>query len=528
MHTFSIFIRKSVNWGGRIKRLNVLLVMAVVLATLPASAASVPNARIQSVLAQLASQQPDRPVNVIVQKSVKDDRVELAVEALGGTITKDLPIINAFAARLNAGDVERLAVSGGVRWVSLDAPVEQVGKPAPPPPLPTTNTYLDTLNVRAAWNLGLNGDGITVAVIDSGISLDKDFSLSSSASGGTRLIKQFSLSPLSATVNDVYGHGTHVAGIVAGNGSDSAGEITGIAPVAKLISLKICDETGRAYESDMVAAMQWIYNNRVTYNIRVVNLSVNSTVAQSYHTSPVDAAAEILWFNQVVVVASAGNYSIGVTLNPIQAAPANDPFIITVGASDERGTASLIDDVTAAYSAYGTTTDGFLKPDIIAPGMNIISVLSKNSSWSTLYPDRVLLNGEYFRLSGTSMAAPMVTGAVALLLQDEPNLTPDQVKYRLKAASNTIAGVSTDIDPATRKVRKYPYLNVYTAATGTTTQSANTGVAASQLLWTGTDPVAWDSVQWGSVQWGSVQWGSVQWGSVQWGSVQWGSDYWGP
>ena len=125
------------------------------------------------------------------------------------------------------------------------------------------------------------------------------------------------------------------------------------------------------------------------------------------------------------------------------------------------------------------------------------------------------------------MSAPIVSGAVALLLQDEPNLTPDQVKYRLKATANkTWPGYDVERAGA-------GYLDIYAAVKGTTTQSANTGIAASRLLWTGSTPPVWDSVQWGSVQWGSVQWGSVQWGSVQWGSVQWGSvqwgsDYWGP
>ena len=120
------------------------------------------------------------------------------------------------------------------------------------------------------------------------------------------------------------------------------------------------------------------------------------------------------------------------------------------------------------------------------------------------------------------MSAPIVSGAAALLLEDEPNLTPDQVKYRLKATANkTWAGYNATTAGA-------GYLDIYAAVNGTTTQSANTGLTASQLLWTGTNPVQWGSVQWGSVQWGSVQWGSVQWGSVQWGSVQWGSDYWGP
>jgi serine protease AprX len=182
----------------------------------------------------------------------------------------------------------------------------------------------------------------------------------------------------------------------------------------------------------------------------------------------------------------------------------------------------LNDDVVTTFSAYGMTQDGFAKPDLVAPGKNIISLLGNpNGVIPTQHP-YYRVDNAYFRMSGTSMSAPMVAGAVALLLEDEPYLNPDQVKYRLKAtANNTWPGYAADTAGA-------GYLDVYAALNGTTTETDNTGITASQLLWTGPTPPAWDSVQWGSVQWGSVQWGSVQWGSVQWGSVQWGSDYWGP
>ena len=236
---------------------------------------------------------------------------------------------------------------------------------------------------------------------------------------------------------------------------------------------------------------------------------------QSYHTSPLDAAAEILWFNGIVVVASAGNEGPGAIDN----APANDPFIITVGATDEQQTTDPSDDMVAPYSAYGVTMDGFIKPDIVAPGQNIVSVLSGNSDLGYEHPDRVVVNGDYFRLSGTSMSAPMVAGAVALLLQDEPDLTPDQVKYRLTHTGPTIKG--SDGDP-----NSYPYLDVYAAVTDTTTESANTGIEASQLLWTGDEPLNWDSVNWNSVNWNSVNWNSVNWNSVNWNSVNWNSVAW--
>ena len=215
-----------------------------------------------------------------------------------------------------------------------------------------------------------------------------------------------------------------MAGIIAGNGVSSGGKYIGVAPKTNLLNVRVSDDQGMSTESDVVDALQWVLNNQARYNIRVVNLSLNSGVAQSYQTSPLDAAVEILWFNRIVVVVSAGNNGTA-TLFP----PANDPFVITVGATDDKSTVSTSDDVVATFSAYGTTESGFAKPDLVAPGRNIIGVSPENDKLNMSKNhagNRIDTN--YFRMSGTSVSAPMVSGAVAILLQDEPNLNPDQVK----------------------------------------------------------------------------------------------------
>ncbi len=413
------------------------------------------------------------------------------------------------------------------------------------------NYYLDTTNARQVWDMGYTGAGVTVAVIDSGITYDKDFSIDPANPDEfqSRVLTTQSFNADASTYRDSYGHGTHVAGIIGGNGAKSGGYYTGIAPDVNLIGLKVSDDQGMAYESDTVDALEWVLNNKDAYNIRVVNLSINSTQSQSYNDSPLNAAAEILWFNGIVVVASAGNYSMDAGFDSIDAAPANDPFIITVGASNESETPERYDDTVAPFSSRGTTSDGFVKPDVVAPGQDIISVLAASSWWQNEHPDR-FTQGGYFRISGTSMSAPMVSGAAALLLQAEPNLTPDQVKYRLMNTGGYISGY---LMPAA-----YPYLDVYDLIATPTTESANAGVVPHELLakmaliayWASVngdesidwenvdwdsvnwgsvdwDAVDWDSVNWGSVNWGSVNWGSVNWGSVNWGSVNWGSVNWG-
>ena len=356
--------------------------------------------------------------------------------------------------------------------------------------------------VRATdvWNetpAYVQGQGVTVAVVDSGVFKSKDLK-------NGRILANVNFNPGFHDGTDAYGHGTFVATAIAGDGSASKGEYMGVAPKTNILNVRVSNDQGASTVSGVVEALQWVYENRAAYNIRVVNLSLNATVAESYLTSPLCAAVEILWFNGIVVVVSAGNSGTA-TLYP----PANDPFVITVGAADDKGTASLADDVMASFSAYGSVESGGGKPDLVAPGRNIIAYLPRNNhlqisedhSSNRVDPD-------YFRMSGTSMSAPIVSGAVALLLQDEPNLTPDQVKYRLKATANkTWPGYDVERAGA-------GYLDIYAAVKGTTTQSANTGIAASQLLWTGSTPPVWDSVQWGTVQWGSVQWGSLCNGAV--------------
>ena len=373
------------------------------------------------------------------------------------------------------------------------------------------NTYNHAIRATDIWNEApnyLQGQGITVAVVDSGIAKNPDLD--------KRLIASVNFNRSYHNSNYRYGHGTFVASIIAGDGSHSSGTRIGVAPKTNVINVRVSDDQGMATEADVVGALQWILNNKTRYNIRVVNISLNSSMAQSYHTSPLNAAVEILWFNGIVVVVSAGNNGTG-TLFP----PANDPFVITVGAVNDMGTPGIRDDVVAHFSAYGLTEGGVAKPDLVAPGTNIVGYLPDNArtTISQEHPNNRVSN-HYFRMSGTSVAAPMVSGAVALLLQDEPALTPDQVKYRLKSTAVSNSLIWPNYDPVRAGAG---YLDVYAAVHGINTQSANTGTTASMLLWTGLEPVTW-----GSVNWNSVNWNSVNWNSVNWNSVNWNSDYWGP
>ena len=487
------------------------VLIAIILAATMGSTHTVAfNTKAQSDLLQLAQNSPNQAVSVIVQKIGNSNSPELQVEHLGGRIVSNLSIINAFSAEMTTETAVELSRMESVRWVSLDAKVVSSYCSQCIDTSNLASAYNSTIHADNVWNTSpyLQGQGVGVAVVDSGINPNGD--LYTNMGVNRQIANVYFNTDYNQNTSDGYGHGTHVSSVVAGDGSDSGGKYIGVAPMANIINVKVTNDDGSARSSDVIAGLQWVLENKATYNIRIVNISFNSSIAESYHTSPLDAAVEILWFNKIVVVVSAGNQANGI-LYP----PANDPFVITVGATDDNGTASLNDDEMTSFSAYGTTSDGFVKPDLVAPGRNIVArLVNTNMGMAQAHPSNVIAQ-TYFKMSGTSVSAPMVSGAVAILLQSEPTLTPDQVKYRLIATANkswpkynsTQAGAGI--------------LDVYAAVKTKTTKSANTYILPSQLLTTGTTPISW-----GSTGWTSVGWNTVGWNTVGWNTVGWNTDYW--
>ncbi len=195
----------------------------------------------------------------------------------------------------------------------------------------------------------------------------------------------------------------------------------------------MADESGATSVLDVIYGLQFAVEHQAQYNIRIVNLSLDSATPQSYKTDPLDAAVEATWLHGIVVVAAAGNR--GNAPDAVQYSPANDPYVITVGGVDENGTADPSNDTIASWSSQGTTQDGVQKPDVYAPGAHIVSVLAPNSEFANSNCGCLVASNQYIQTSGTSMAAPMIAGLAADLLQVHPNWTPDQIKGDLTAAS---------------------------------------------------------------------------------------------
>jgi serine protease AprX len=353
-----------------------------------------------------------------------------------------------------------------------------------------------------------------IAIVDSGIDAAR-------ADFGGRVIKQVTMTSLPGnSPGDGRGHGTFVAGIAAG----SASGYTGAAPSAPLVSLDVMDDQGMAVTSDVIAAADWIYQNRAAYNIRVANFSLHSTAPASVFWDPLDRAVEKLWLSGVVVVAAAGNYGVNGQPSGVLYAPGNDPFIITVGADDVSGSVSTNDDSAAPWSSYGYTIDGFAKPDLAAPGRYMVGPVPAGSTLALERPGSIVAPG-YMQLSGTSFAAPVVAGAAAYLLALHPDWTPDQVKGALMLTAKPTPNAA----PMSEGVGE---ADVARAAVVTAPPNANLALDA----FVGPDPAGgptpvFDAASWGSAaqanaSWGTASWGSASWGSASWGSASWGTTFW--
>jgi serine protease AprX len=418
------------------------------------------------------------------------DGRQRVIEAAGGTVTRDVPIINAAGAELSAPEADALRAAPTVKAVTSNAAVEPRTLVNFDPNKMST-AYNQSAKTSNLWNSG-TGKGVGVAVIDTGVAGDvPDFRVSQT-NPASRVIASAVVNPYAEHAGDSYGHGTLVAGILAGNSGyrpstdPLRGEYAGAAPDANIVSVKISDDQGNATVLDAIYGIQFAVDHKADYNIRVINLSVESEEAQSYKTDPLDAAVEAAWFNGIVVVAAAGNRGPGA--NTVGYAPGNDPYVITVGAVDDKATKGVSDDVITNWSSRGVTQDGFSKPDLYAPGAHIVANLSPNSAFTSLCPT-CIVDGSYIQAGGTSLSAPIVAGAVASILQKRPSWTPDMVKGALLNTTRALTGDGREIDA----------LNAYNASTDKL--KSNRGLTANTLVNASTGAIDYNKASWRAADW---------------------------
>jgi serine protease AprX len=359
-------------------------------------------------------------------------RTEL--ERMGATHRRNLSLVRAVAARVPVSQLRQVAARAGVRSIVLDDPISASTDVA----VPAVGGHL------AREVFGLDGAGVRVAVIDSGVEPLPGLGATPEAPDG-RLVAWVDLvDPQRSRPGDPFGHGTHVAGIIAGAETelvDPGRQRTfgGVAPAAEIVSVRVLDREGNGRVSDAIAGIDWVVRNAQELNIRIINLSLGHPVRDPAAYDPLVQACERAWEAGLLVVVSGGNLGRETPAYGTVTSPGNSAVVLTVGALVDAETASRSDDTVASYSSRGPTIfDGIVKPDLLAPGDGLVSLRSPLSFLDRHFPEnrvgstsRGAKAAEFFRLSGTSMAAAMASGAAALLLAQDPDLGPDDLKARL-------------------------------------------------------------------------------------------------
>ena len=563
----------GLSWdGGKTRRTAViLLVLSIVLALFTVTAPAHPTTQSLSV--------------IVLENPDSDDSARSLVEASGGTVTTEFSIIDGFAASIAEDSLFALQQHPNVATVTPDYPLAltgmfQTAEPvyatgdaslslktadsgwtSEPPPVGSGTMYEVTKEVTLAswmWDQGYTGEGIDVALIDSGVAPVYGLMNPAKVVNGPDL--SFDAQDESMRYLDAYGHGTHMAGIIAGRdefapadvtGSDGQYHFLGMAPDSRIVNVKVAASNGAVDVSQVIAAIDWVVQHRNDdgLNIRVLNLSFGTTGDQSYTIDPLAFAVEAAWDHGIVVVAASGNDGNGYPVRN----PAYDPFVIAVGANDPMGTDTARDDVIPSFSNCGV---GDRNVDLVAPGRSIVSLRDYGSYIDQNYPGAVE-SFRFFRGSGTSQAAAVVSGAAALLLDQRPELTPDQVKKILVSSASTIRGVADECQGGgvlnlkkaagtrTPTARKSDQNWVQSTGTGSLEAARGdshvtidgvtltgeqdifgmewNGLSWSGLSWSG---LSWSGGTWNNSDWAGADWSGVSWSGLSWSGVSWSGLSW--
>jgi serine protease AprX len=483
-----------------------------------------------SVTTVLEATAGNAPVPVIVYTDPGAEGVVDEV-APSGVETITLPGFDAVAAYLTQREIDALAASDLVDLIVADNPVFGFDYAST---LDVTNLAIGLDKVAAPAAGGPTGAGVGVAVLDSGVTTTSDL-------GSSRIVGWKDFVNKHKTPYDDAGHGTFVAGLIAGDGTaslplDDGGYATvqfrGVAPQANIVGVKVLDKTGQGRASSVMAGVLWAIAHKQEYNIRVLNLSIGSNPVAPADFDPIARAVEFAWKNGITVVCAAGNegeFGPGGILSP-----GNSPYVITVGASDTRQTATIGDDAVASYSSVGPTLwDEYAKPDLVTPGNRLISLRVKGSYIDANYPENLIpvasyaptapdTEPSYLMLSGTSTSAPVGAGVAALMIGQDPTLSPDDVKVRMIATADPLPG-------ATRFQQGAGLLD---AAGALESDAEAKGYALSEDVGDGTtiltddDYAAWDQVAWTKYGWTKFRWTKFRWTKFRWTKFRWTGVSW--
>jgi serine protease AprX len=481
---------------------------------------------------------PRRSVIVQGRSAASRPAVRRSIVALHGSITADLPLIDGFTATLSGPAVAKLAGSRSVRSISGNriGRFEEFAYDEGT----TASSFVRTSGAASQWATGNLGESVGVAVLDTGIADMPDLR--------GRIVQGPDLSGEGKAI-DSYGHGTVMAGIIAGSGADSAtragGAWTGVAPKAHVVSVKVAGRNGVADVSTVLQGLHWVAAYKDQYNIRVLNLSWGTPSTQSPDVDPLNFAVQRLWDLGIVVVVAAGNSGPG---SGTITKPGDDPVVLTVGAYDDKQNTDPVDDSLASWSSRGPTPAGLQKPDIIAPGRFVIAPRAFGSKVEQENP-KALQSPSYIRGSGTSQAAAVTSGLVALLLEARPLLTPSQVKALLmttasplpdRAASEQgkgrvrLAEAVVAPIPAVAAIVRGTGLGSLHKSRGGLLVTSDCGNDKILNLITGEmdvrceawNPAAWTGSSWTGSSWTGSSWTGSSWTGSSWTGSSWTGSSW--
>ena len=503
----------------------------------------------------------DALISVIVREAPGAGGVpEQLVASSGGIVGLELSIIDGFAAELPPAAVAGLAANPAIASITPNLSVElQGGGYAPASDVGSMHQISRLVGATAYWAAGITGSGVDVAIIDSGVSpvvgLD----------GPGKIVRGPDLSFESQADNlrhlDTFGHGTFMAGLIAGHDAGAMVNrgltvqgYAGIAPDARIVSVKVADAHGATDVSQVIAAIGWVvqHRNDPGLNIRVLNLSFGTYGAQPYDLDPLAFAAEAAWHAGIFVVVSAGNNApeSGRLMNP-----AMDPFVMAVGATSPNGTVRIKDDTLFASSARG---DGVRNPDLVAPGRSVQGLRVPGSHVDLTFPGG-RISDRFFRGSGTSQAAAIVSGAAALVIQQRPQISPDELKLLLTSTARDLPAADArgqgagmlSLDLALRAPTT-PTVQPWARSTGTGSLELARGgnhlildgvalegerdlfgapfdsaaMAAATLAGTAWTGGTWNGSVWTGDGWAGNEWSSVTWSSTSWSGNEWSGNEW--
>jgi serine protease AprX len=421
-----------------------------------------------------------KTVKSYILQGATSERLNQLVKGVGGNVSREFPIINAVSAWLTSSQADKIREVNGIRiqddrTVITSSLLSKIASA-----FSMNNHIAEQTNADKLHDIDIKGQGVTVAVLDSGTNMGGTIGqyLFRDSNNQQRVSVKYDAFQGRETYyynDDQNGHGSHVSGLIASSLKDTSGKYNGIAPDVYLLSVKAFNSRGQSSYSKVLDSLNWIFENRYKYKIRVVNMSLGADARGYYWNDPINQAVMRLWDAGIVIVSSAGNNGkeMGITV------PGNTPYIITVGAATDSGTPlNDLDDRLASFSARGPTYEGFVKPDVIAYGARISSKLDERYLLRLFGLSTAASN--YTEISGTSQAAAIVSGVAALIISNNPTASPDDVKCRImttaKRASNGKIATYSPFEQGSGLV------NAYDAVMSSATNCANNSINIKEEL----------------------------------------------